>query len=111
VHRTITGPVRHPRTLPRADIVKLDTEGAEAEILADLDVAATSLILLEFHHRDDLQRIEAQLHGEFEFVRHERLPWQPWLNGSEYRQDLAGDDYGRLFAVRRDGNRLARVAR
>src|SRR5690606_29494224 len=42
-------PVLHPADLPRADIVKIDTEGAEAAILEAMDLQPVSLIILQYH--------------------------------------------------------------
>jgi FkbM family methyltransferase len=61
-------PAIHPRDLPPADAIKLDTEGSEVEILQHWPhLAACSVVLYEFHREEDvpvLDRIcrEAGLH-------------------------------------------------
>lgn len=101
-------PVVHPRTLPRADIVKLDVEGAEPEILEHLDLAETSLVLMEYHSDAGKERILATLEPRFAIVRRVDHPWRGLVDRPEYRSDLADDHYGLLLLAARQGCRLRR---
>lgn len=65
----VTVDIAPAATLPRADIVKLDTEGAELDILRSYDLADTSAVLLEYHRQDDLVPLLELLHGaDFDLV-------------------------------------------
>jgi FkbM family methyltransferase len=44
--------------LPRAEIVKIDAEGAELEILRGLDLRDTVAVLLEWHSADDRRALD-----------------------------------------------------
>ena len=44
-------------TLPRAQFVKIDTEGCEVEILMTLDLTETQVLAVEYHRADDAQEI------------------------------------------------------
>lgn len=59
-------PALHPRELPSADIVKIDAEGAEAEIVKHANFSAASLLLMEYQYSRNLQVIKAHLATEFE---------------------------------------------
>jgi FkbM family methyltransferase len=52
---------RHPSTLPKAQILKVDTEGAELEILAGLEEIDFDVILLEYHSEDNRRAIDGLL--------------------------------------------------
>jgi FkbM family methyltransferase len=96
-----------PATLASADIVKIDIEGGEAEVLANLDLSGTSLVLAEFQNarnREGMQRTLAS--AGFEALVDEESPWDPILDYMDYRRDLAGDVFGRMFYVRRGQTRL-----
>ncbi|HTQ44516.1 MAG TPA: FkbM family methyltransferase [Polyangiaceae bacterium] len=49
------------RTLPRADVVKVDTEGEELAILGALDLSQTSCVMLEWHSATDRWHIGSML--------------------------------------------------
>ena len=96
-----------PETLGRADIVKLDIEGGEAEVLSALDLSGTALVLAEFQNRKARQIMQAVLGDNgFEAVLDEECPWDPILDYMDYRRDLFGDIYGRMFYRRRGQARL-----
>jgi FkbM family methyltransferase len=101
-------PVLHPGELPRADVIKIDVEGAEAAIITHAELSGTSLILLEFQHRRHLKTIKAHLTGEFDVVFERREPWSAILSTDAYQPSLAGDEYGVVFLVRRGQTRLWR---
>jgi|DewCreStandDraft_4_1066084.scaffolds.fasta_scaffold01983_12 FkbM family methyltransferase len=103
-------PTVHPRTLPRADIVKLDVEGAEPEILEHLDLAETSLLLLEYHSDAGKARILELTRERFAVLRAVDHPWRGLMGRPEYRADLADDHFGLLHLVAREGCRLHRLA-
>jgi FkbM family methyltransferase len=97
-----------PQTLPSADIVKLDVEGAEAAILKHLDLSRTELVLAEFQNRRNREEMQAILSADFVAVVDEECPWDPILDYRDYRQDLKGDVYGRMFYARTHLKRLTR---
>lgn len=98
-----------PTKLPSPDIVKIDIEGGEGEVLANLDLSKTSLVLLEFQNGKNREMLRATLARDFEILRDEACEWSPILGYKGYRQDLAGDVYGRIFAVRKGQTRLTKV--
>lgn len=59
---TLTVPVVHPRDLPEADILKLDVEGAEADVICHLPYVPAAL-MLEWHSHALRARIEHALDG------------------------------------------------
>ncbi len=97
-----------PARLPSADIVKIDIEGGEAEVLAALDLSGTSLVLAEFQNRRNRLTIQEVLARDFEPVVDEECPWDPILDYMDYRRELKGDVYGRMFYVRRGQTMLTR---
>ena len=99
-----------PAGLPSADIVKIDIEGGEGDVLDGLDLSKTSLVLLEYQNRKNRLQLEARLSADFELIDTVEHIWDPLLEQRCYRPELAGDVYGRLFAVRRGMTRLTRVA-
>ena len=61
--------------LPKADLIKIDTEGCEVEILSKLDTSGTMAIVCEWHREEDLVAIKKALtdrgfvlHGEKEYA-------------------------------------------
>jgi FkbM family methyltransferase len=99
-----------PASLPSADVVKIDIEGGEGDVLAHLNLSNTSLVLLEFQNRKNREQIRATLARDFDLLHDEECSWDPLLGYSGYRQDLKGDAYGRIFAVRKDVTRMTRRA-
>jgi len=96
-----------PTTLASADIVKIDIEGGEAEVLACLDLTRTALVLAEFQNRKNRAGLRATLAAAgFEALVDEEALWDPILDYRDYRQDLKGDAYGRMFYVRPGQTRL-----
>lgn len=98
-----------PTTLPSADIVKIDIEGGEGEVLANLDLSKTSLVLLEFQNGKNREMLRDTLANDFDILRDESCEWSPILGYKGYRQELHGDVYGRIFAVRKGMTRLTKV--
>jgi FkbM family methyltransferase len=96
-------PLVHPADLPAGDIVKIDVEGAEADILEHMDVSGASLILLEYQTRENRDRIKALLRDSFTVVFEDEVLWDELLRwpACGYRRELAGNSYGRLFLARR----------
>lgn len=102
-------PALHPRELPSADIVKIDAEGAEAEIVKHANFSAASLLLMEYQYSRNLQVIKAHLATEFEPIVEHQFHYASFMSkGTPYRQSLAdADDYcGHLFMLRRGQTRL-----
>ena len=95
-----------PASLGSADIVKLDCEGAEAAILEHLDLSKTQLVLAEFQNRKNRATMQTVLARDFEAVLDEECPWDPILDYLDYRADLKGDVYGRMFYRRRGASRI-----
>ena len=50
--------------LPSCDLVKIDTEGCEVEILENLDLSQTQVIMLEHHSQRDAATIKQMLTGK-----------------------------------------------
>ena len=98
-----------PTTLPSADIVKIDIEGGEGEVLANLNLSKTSLVLLEFQNARNREMLRDTLRADFDMLHDEAYEWSPILGYEGYRKDLAGNVYGRIFAVRKGVTRLTRV--
>ena len=101
-------PVLHPANLPPADIVKIDVEGAEADIVAHADFSATSLLLLEFQHDRNLTRVKERLAAEFDLILEKIEPWARILATDSYRASLGGDHYGLAYFLRHGRRRLSR---
>lgn len=105
---TIDVDVVDPRSLASADIVKIDIEGGEGEVLANLDLTHTSLVLAEFQNGKNRQQMQETLTAAgFEALLDEASPWDPILDYMDYRRDLKGDVFGRMFYARRGQTRLA----
>jgi hypothetical protein len=98
----------HPRSLPRADIIKLDVEGAELAIVESLDLAAVSLVMLEYHDLQRRRAIEKLTADTFVVERVTSHPWAPYLRDRRYRQRAADDEYGVLILANRRPQRLRR---
>jgi FkbM family methyltransferase len=63
----------HPSTLPKGQILKVDTEGAELEILSGLEEIDFDVILLEYHSEDNRRAIDGLLQNYWlvgGFIRH-----------------------------------------
>jgi FkbM family methyltransferase len=100
-----------PATVPSADLVKIDVEGAEGAILSRLDLSKTCLVLGEFQNgRNRAVMQEVLRDAGFDAVIDDAVPWDPILDYRDYRQDLKGDVYGRMVYVRRGQTRLTRRA-
>ena len=89
-----------PESLPSAHIVKLDVEGAEAAILRHLDLSRTELVLAEFQNRRNREEMQSILAKDFVALLDQECPWDPILDYRDYRQDLKGNVYGRIFYAR-----------
>ena len=96
-----------PTTLAPADIVKIDIEGGESEVLANLDLSRTALVLAEFQNRKNREAMQATLAAAgFEALVDEEAPWDPILDYMDYQRGLKGDIFGRMFYVKRGQTRL-----
>jgi FkbM family methyltransferase len=107
---SFTVDVRHPATLAAADVVKLDVEGAEAEILRHLPLDGVGLILLEYQNDSSRIVIKQLLASQFTLEFEDEFPWDELLNEPGYRRELAGDHWGRMFFASRAPHRLRREA-
>lgn len=100
-------PALHPRELPAADIVKIDTEGAEAEIVKHANFSTATLLLMEYQYSRNLEAIKAHLAAEFQPIVEDQFPYSALLGkNTPYQQSLAGDYCGHLFMLRRGQTRL-----
>ncbi len=97
-----------PASLPSPDIVKIDIEGGEGDVLDHINLANTSLVLLEYQNRKNKLQLEARLGSDFDLVNTLEYAWEPLLSQDCYRADLAGDVYGRMFAARRGLTRMVK---
>ncbi|MGL5445744.1 MAG: FkbM family methyltransferase [Rhabdaerophilum sp.] len=96
-----------PEALGSADLVKIDIEGGEAEVLAALDLSRTALVLAEFQNRKARLTMQAVFRDSgFEAVLDEECPWDPILDYMDYKRELIGDIYGRMFYRRKGQKRL-----
>ncbi|MDX2158040.1 MAG: FkbM family methyltransferase [Hyphomicrobiaceae bacterium] len=96
-----------PATLPSPEIVKLDIEGGEASVLAHLDLSRTVLVLAEFQNRKNRDAMRDTLaKAGFEAVLDEEAPWDPILDYRDYRRELKGDIFGRMFYRLRGQSRM-----
>ena len=98
-----------PERVPSCDVLKIDVEGAEADILEALNLEGVSLILLEYQNAENRRRIRARLGDGYVCEHEDSSPWSAILPGRGYRSDLAGDEWGHLFFARRAGNTLRKV--
>lgn len=58
-------------TLPKAELVKIDTEGCELEIVMGMNLSETKVVLCEYHREQDAKGIAEVLEGQgFECIRH-----------------------------------------
>ncbi len=108
--RMVEVDVIDPATLTSADIVKIDIEGGEGEVLAALDLSRTSLVLGEFQNRANRKVMQQVLAKDFEAILDEECPWDPILDYMDYKRELIGDVYGRMFYARRGQTKLMRRA-
>ena len=101
----------HPRELPPADIIKVDVEGAEVGILKNMNLSAAALILVEYQNDANRADIKDILKEQFVLEFEDEFAWDDLLSHKEYRADLAGNHWGRMFFVRREQDKLQRLAR
>jgi FkbM family methyltransferase len=100
-------PALHPRELPPADIVKIDVEGAEAEIVKHANFSAAALLLIEYQYSRNFEAIKAGLATEYDPILEQQFPYAPTMSkNTPYQRSLAGDYYGHLFLLRRGQTRL-----
>lgn len=100
-------PLVHPSDLPCADVVKIDVEGAEAEVVRHMDLSSLSLLLLEYQNLANRRAIRQMLDRSFEIVGEDEFSWDALLPGGRYRSSLKGDKYGHMFFVRRGASKVA----
>lgn len=58
-------------SLPSCDLLKIDTEGSEVEILQNINLKNTQVIMLEHHSIEDALLIKKMLCNEFQLVHDE----------------------------------------
>ena len=82
--------------LPPADIVKADCEGVELEILSAYDTSATSVVVLEYHRREDRDALTRLMHDRG-FTLWSGLIRAPWLGTLRFvREDGAANPFRRV---------------
>jgi FkbM family methyltransferase len=99
-------PILHPRSLPEADIIKLDAEGAEAMILREANLQEVSLILLEYHSVENRDAIKELLRDDFALEYEDSIRWGLRLPSAEYKEEIEWDYQGRMFFANKRYNRL-----
>lgn len=109
LERTFEVQVVHPASLPGCDVLKVDVEGSEFEILANMDLSGVSIILLEFQFAEVRDNIKDLLAADFTLEHESNYPWDRLLPNSGYRKELAGDFYGLLRFSSRHVNKLKKV--
>jgi FkbM family methyltransferase len=108
---TVTVDAVHPSSLPLADIVKIDVEGAEAAIIQHLDLSRTSLLMVEYQNDENRDLIKRKLASEqFAIEYEDEFAWSNILKDAHYRGELDGDHYGLMFFSRPGSTRLLRRA-
>jgi FkbM family methyltransferase len=107
--RTLLVDVIHPAELPQAEIVKLDVEGAEADVLRHLPLSGTELILLEYQDDENRSAIKQWLADDFVLEFEDAFAWDKLLAYAGYRRELAGNHYGRMFFSSRRRSRLRQL--
>lgn len=70
----VTVEAKAPATLPKADILKIDTEGAEVEILSALPALDFDLVLLEYHSEENRRSTDGLLRDYVLSGGHVRSP-------------------------------------
>lgn len=95
-------PALHPRDLPKCDVVKLDVEGAEYDILRNMDLQGVSVILLEYHNDKDKYNIKELLKSDFSLEYEDSCDYAP-----EFK--CRGDHFGRLFFANKYRNKLRKL--
>ncbi|WP_407219763.1 FkbM family methyltransferase [Escherichia coli] len=58
------------KLLPEVDVIKIDTEGAEVEILNNLNIS--KLLMIEYHSESDCKKIVSILDSDFHKVIHKQ---------------------------------------
>ena len=107
----LTVDLMHPAELPPADVVKLDVEGAEADIIEAMDLAPTSLVVLEYQNDRNRDRILRLMEGRFSLIRQDAHPWRDlFASQPAYNRALHGDHWGHLVFFNDDSS-LARLTR
>ena len=104
----VSARVLHPQALPKCDIIKIYTEGAEPEILGNMDLQGVSMILLEYHYSEHRDKIKLMLAGQFDLAYERNYEWGAILEGTGYRQYLKENCYGQLCFVNRKTDKLRR---
>ncbi len=97
--------------LPACDIVKIDIEGAEADIIENMKTERISLLLMEYQNIKNKKRILKHLSSNFTLEYEDTLPWKSLLPGSQYRASLENDYYGHLFMVNKNVGRMKKIFR
>jgi FkbM family methyltransferase len=101
----------HPRNLPAADVIKIDVEGAEFDILSNLDVSSAELIVMEYQNDAIRAAVKGLFAEEFDVLFEDEFLWDELLAAEPgYRASLAGDHWGRLFFIRRELRKLRRLS-
>lgn len=103
-------PIIHPRELSAGDVLKLDVEGAEAAVLKHMNLKGVSLILLEYQNIENRDAIKDLLREDFALEYEDSFQWSKLVPHSDYREQLRGDLFGRLFFANKHHNRLRRGA-
>ena len=101
--------VIHPRSLPKADVIKLDVEGAESMILREMALQDVSLILLEYHTVKNRDFIKELLRDDFALEYEDGFRWGAALPGPghpEYKEEWENEYEGHLFFANRLRNKL-----
>ena len=107
----LTVDLLHPADLPKADVVKLDVEGAEADIIEAMDLATTSLVVLEYQNDRNRDRILRAMEGRFSLIRQDAHSWRDlFASQPAYSRALSGDHWGHLVFFNNDAS-VGRMAR
>jgi FkbM family methyltransferase len=104
---TFQAQVTSPRDIPPCDVLKIDVEGAEADILQHMHLDDVSLIVVEYQNDENRRQIKERLEPQFRLEYEDEVPWLRLLARNDaYDRDLRNDHFGHLFFVSRNTNRL-----
>lgn len=98
----------HPKDVGCFDLIKINTEGAEVDIVPNLDLSKTHVVMVESHSDSKRRFIEDFMYSEGFFLRQSRFMISC---GAEcyQRQNLPSDKFRSLFLDENEIRKAAKV--